>query len=38
MKVTDASSRVYSSDDKPEISTEDIVHYVRSVCHESSNQ
>ena len=31
MKVTDALSRVYSSDDKPEISTEDIAHHVHSV-------
>ena len=31
MKVTDALSRVYSSDNKPEISTEDIAHYVHSV-------
>ena len=31
MKVTDASSRVYLSDDKPEISTEDIAHYLHSV-------
>ena len=31
MKATDFLSRVYSSDDKPEISTEDIAHYVHSV-------
>ena len=31
MKVTDALSRVYPLDDKPEISTEDIAHYVHSV-------
>ena len=31
MKVTDALSRIYSSDDKPEISTEDIAHYIHSV-------
>ena len=31
LKVTDALSRIYSSDDKPEISTEDIAHYVHCV-------
>ena len=31
MKVTDALSRAYSSDDKPKISTEDIAYYVHSV-------
>ena len=31
MKVTDALSRVYSSDDKAEISTGDIAHYEYSV-------